>query len=40
MYAAGIILYYLLCGKHPIYEYGDTHFSYKEKIRTTEPEKW
>ena len=29
MYACGVILYYLLCGKHPLYKFGDTQYSYK-----------
>ena len=37
MYACGIILYYLLCGKHPLYKYGDTQISYKHKVMQIDP---
>eukprot|EP00347_Sterkiella_histriomuscorum_P023943 403332847 len=40
MFACGIVLYYLFCGKHPIYVYGDTQIIYKKKLMTIEPEKW
>jgi len=40
MFACGIVLYYMLCGKHPIYDYGDNQIKYKLKVTTIEPEKW
>ena len=34
------MLYFMLCGRHPIYEYGDSQIVYKRKVTTIGPEKW
>ena len=44
MYAAGIVLYYLLVGYHPLYITGsimaDNVHTLKQKVVVIEPEKW
>lgn len=40
MFAVGIVMYYLFCGRHPIYEYGESQLQYKQRITTIEPDKW
>jgi serine/threonine protein kinase len=40
IYATGIVLYYMLVGKHPLFVMGDTQTSYKKKVTTLEPTQW
>lgn len=40
IYACGIMMYFLLTAKHPLYVNGDSMDLFKRKLTTREPQTW